>query len=71
MHNKSSTPCVNLSVVDDDLPENEDFITLGLAVGPDDKLDVSILQDRQEVIVSILDDDHGTLRWINNHWRLV
>ena len=58
-HNKSNTTCVKVAILDDDIPESEEFITIGMSAGSDDMSDVTIQPDRPQMIISILDDDHG------------
>ena len=57
--NTSSMPCFNVTILDDNNPENELYITIGLAVALNDQSDVFIVPGRNQTTVDILDDDHG------------
>ena len=69
MHNKSSTPCVNVTILDDEIPENEQFITIGLSVTLHDSSDVFIATGKNQTVISILDDDHGNAINISVHHK--
>ena len=55
----SSTPCVNVTILDDNIPENELYITIGLSVDSMDVNAVFIEPGRNVTTIAILDDDHG------------
>ena len=57
--NTSSTPCVNVTILDDNIPENELYITIGLSVASIDNRGVIIIPGRNQTTIAILDDDHG------------
>ena len=58
LHNISSTPCVNVTILDDIIPESERYITIDLMTPPND---VRIVPGKNQTIIAILDDDHGML----------
>ena len=55
----SSTPCVNVTILDDNIPKNILYITIGLSVDSNDFNAVFIVPERNETTIAILDDDHG------------
>ena len=57
--NISSTPCVNVTLLDDDIPENHLYVTIGLYVASIDSSDVLIVPGKNLTTILILDDDHG------------
>eukprot|EP00731_Ephydatia_muelleri_P007287 Em0003g1535a len=60
-NNISSTPCVNVTILDDHFPENDLYVTLGLSVASNDSSDVFVGHEQNQTTIKILDDDHGVL----------
>ena len=58
-HNISSTPCVNVTILDDYFPENDLYITLGLSVASNNSRDVFVGPGKNQTTIKILDDDHS------------
>ena len=52
----NSTHCINVVILDNNLPENTRYITIGLII---DSSDIAIVPGRNQTIIAILDDDHG------------
>ena len=49
-----------MTILDDDVPENEEFITVGLSVISNDYQDAFIIPERNQTVIAVLDnDDHG------------
>lgn len=61
LHNITSTPCVNVTIVDDNIPENECYITIGLMTTSNEISNVAIVTEKNQTSIAILDDDHGML----------
>ena len=61
LHNITSTPCVNVTIVDDNIPENERYITIGLMTTSNEISNVAIVTEKNQTSIAILDDDHGML----------
>eukprot|EP00731_Ephydatia_muelleri_P007059 Em0003g1307a len=59
LHNITSTPCVNVTIVDDNIPENERYITIGLMTTSNEISNVAIVTEKNQTSIAILDDDHG------------
>lgn len=65
--NTSSSSCVNITIIDDNVPENELYITVGLSVAFNDLGAVFVVPEENETVIDIIDDDHGTLNR-SKHW---
>ena len=63
----SSTPCVNVTILDDNIPKNELYLTLGLSVASNDSSSVKIVPGKNETTIAILDSDHGMFRGTHFH----
>eukprot|EP00731_Ephydatia_muelleri_P007285 Em0003g1533a len=59
-NNISSTPCVNVTILDDHFPENDLYVTLGLSVASNDSSDVFVGPGKNQTTIKILDDDHAS-----------
>ena len=59
LNNISNTPCTNVTIIDNNIPENELYITIGLSVASEDRNMVDIVQGMNQTTIAILDDDHG------------
>ena len=58
-NNISSTPCANVTIQDDFVPENDLNVTIGLSVALNDSKDVFLTPGKNQSTILILDDDHG------------
>ena len=63
----SSTPCVNVTILDDNIPENVLYLTLGLSVASNDSSSVIIVPGKNETTIAILDSDHGMFHGTHFH----
>jgi hypothetical protein len=61
VHNISNTPCVNVTILDDDIPENEKFIILRLSMASYDQNLAITSAGKNQTVIKILDNDHGML----------
>ena len=61
LNNLSSTPCVNVTILDDHIPENVLYLTLGLSVVSNDSNSVILIPGKNETTIAILDSNHGML----------
>lgn len=59
LNSTSSTPCTNVTILDNNILENESYITIGLSVASEDRLVVETAPGMNQTIIAILDDDHG------------
>ena len=59
LNNLSSTPCVNVTILDDNIPENVLYLTLGLSVASNDSSSVIMLPGKNQTTIAIVDSDHG------------
>ena len=62
LHNTSSIPCVNVTILDDDIPENDLYINIGLSVDS-----AVIFPGKNHTIIKILDNDHGMIHHYTNY----
>ena len=61
VHNISNTPCVNVTILDDDIPENDKFIILRLSMASYDQNLAITSAGKNQTVIKILDNDHGML----------
>ena len=50
-----------MTILDDNIPENELYLTLGLSVVSNDSNSVILIPGKNETTIAILDSDHGML----------
>ena len=63
----SSTPCVNVTILDDNIPNNELYLTIGLFVASNDSNSVIIVPGKNQTTIAILDSDHGMVHVFIEH----
>ena len=63
----SSTSCVNVTILDDNIPKNELYLTIGLSVASNDSSSVIILPEKNQTTIAILDSDHGMFHGTHFH----
>ena len=59
---------MNVTILDDNIPENELYIIIGLSVASNDSSDVIIVPGRNQTTVGILDDDQGIFIYLCIAW---
>ena len=54
---------MNVTLIDDEIPKNEEYFVIGLSPVPGDSAVTVIVSDKNETIVAVMDDDHGMSRY--------
>lgn len=71
LHNTTSTPCVNVTILDDNIPENKCYIAIDLLTLSNEIGNVAVVPGKNQTTIAILDDDHGTFGNIILHLHLI
>ena len=58
LNNINNISCVNLTILEDNIPENEQYITIGLF---NENSNIVIIPSRNQTTIAILDGDAGML----------